>query len=145
MYDLCIADDDFSFPMTMLADLLDENDALTCEVKRLTGKCDFKLLVTRIRELESTIAELDVEIAFLNIDHPSEQHKSEIKYELELGHILDPYPHITEWDTLEASRSKLERFFGVTLNDGPRPSVPAHGAWLDGYQFARDLVLKVLK
>jgi Fe-S oxidoreductase len=57
---------------------------------------------------------------------------------------LDPYPHLTNWDTIESERSRFDILFGINSH-GARPVISAHQAWHDGFNDAKRLMMRELE
>lgn len=60
--------------------------------------------------------------------------------------IEDPYPQISGWE-MEQEFWKREAPLRAKIKKQtrPKPEVSAHEAWKDGFEFAKNLVLKELK
>jgi hypothetical protein len=134
-------------------DLLKQIERLEAEIKALNEKYDYQRLTKKVKEQAQLIAQLNGRLLDLNSKYVELKFKAPPKCDIHLGieaafenwTLFDPYPELTARDRLESSTSKLQKFFGVNLHQSPRPEFSPHKAWWDGYQFAKSLVLKVLK
>jgi len=58
--------------------------------------------------------------------------------------ITDPYPEYSRWEQEQHMRSQLDRFFR-TKELNKKPDISIHKAWMDGFNFAWELIEKKVR
>lgn len=69
--------------------------------------------------------------------------KNNIKYCFYKWIIHDPYPEITNYEIEQSILSNLGKIFRFHKENN-EPKISVHKAWMDGYEFAKKLVIDEL-